>query len=391
MTRQLTAEVKDDLAERGYSRRQIGAIAAVFGLGAGAAAISGRPAWAKAAPSEPTDDDRPARVRIALNELWTGPTSQGQAAAAAIIASCNRYEPKDEHERFRATVAKVEGVPADHVSPWPGSSDPLSRTIVTYCSPARALVTADPTFELPWMTAQWLGAPVVKIPLTPDHRHDVRAMLKAHANPGVFYICSPNNPTGTLTPLEDVAWLAANKPDGSVLLVDEAYIHFAGEPSAARLVTKHKGVVVLRTFSKIFGMAGMRMGYMMTTPDRIETMQRYDGGMLSHALPLPSQACATASLTAFDQIAERRRLVDEARAMTFEHLKRRGLSFVPSRANMFMVDWKTRQPKAVQAAFRAQGVDIGRSWTAWPSMSRITVGSMADMKAFCAALDKVLA
>jgi histidinol-phosphate aminotransferase len=384
-TRQLSEEAQDDLLGRGYSRRQLLRIAAVFSSVSVAASV-GRPAWASGGVPDPAPE---AKIRIGANECWTGPLAPGQSAAAAIISSSNRYSPQDQRGDFIKAVMQVEGVPYDHVAPWPGSSDPLSRSVVTFCSPTKALVTADPTFELAGRTAEWLGAPVKRVPLKPDRSHDVKAMLAADPSPGLYYICTPNNPTGTLTPLADIEWLVANKPAGSVVLVDEAYTHFAGVPTASYMAADGKDVIVMRTFSKIFGMAGMRMGYVMTRPDIITKLMRYDGGMQSGALPMPSLACATASLTAASLIAARRKEMQEARAMTFEHLKKRKLDFIKSDANMFMVDWKTKPAKDVQAAFRTQSVEIGRFWPIWPTVSRVTVGSMADMEAFCSALDKV--
>jgi histidinol-phosphate aminotransferase len=385
VTPQLPEEATDDLLDRGYSRRQLLRIAAVFSSISVAANV-GRPAWASGGVPDPAPA---ANIRIGANECWTGPLAPGQAAAASIISSSNRYSPKDQRGDFIRAVMQVEGVPYDHVAPWPGSSDPLSRSVVTFCSPGKALVTADPTFELAGRTADWLGAPVKRVPLKPDHTHDVKAMLAADPSPGLYYICTPNNPTGTITPLADIEWLVANKPEGSVVLVDEAYTHFAGVPTASYMAAGGKDVIVMRTFSKIFGMAGMRIGYVMTRPDIITKLMRYDGGMQSGALPIPSLACATASLTAAHLIAARRREMQEARAMTFEHLKKRKLDFIGSDANMFMVDWKTRPAKEMQVAFRTQSVEIGRSWPIWPTVSRVTVGSMEDMAAFCAALDKV--
>jgi len=384
--RPILEDARDDLLTRGYSRRDLARIASVFGLGAIAAATSGRPAWASAGIPDPAPD---AKVRIGANECWTGPLAPGQAAAAAIIASGNRYSPKDERGDFIRAVMQVEGVPYDHVAPWPGSSDPLSRSVVTFCSPTRGLVTADPTFELAGRTAQWLKAPLKQVPLTADYRHDVKAMLAADPNAGLYYICSPNNPTGTITPIADIEWLVANKPAGSLVLVDEAYTHFANVPTASYMAAAGKDVIVMRTFSKIFGMAGMRMGYVMARPDILNKMMRYDGGMQSGALPLPSLTCATASLTAADLIAARREEMRQARGMTLAHLKKRGLTVLPTEANMFMVDWKSVQAKDMQKAFRGQSVEIGRSWPIWPTVSRVTVGSMDDMTAFCAALDKV--
>jgi histidinol-phosphate aminotransferase len=313
----------------------------------------------------------------------------GQAAAAAIISSSNRYAPQDQRGDFIKAVMQVEGVPYDHVAPWPGSSDPLSRSVITFCSSSRGLVTADPTFELAGRTGEWLGVPVKRVPLTSNYTHDVKAMLAADPNAGLYYVCSPNNPTGTVTPLADIEWLVANKPAGSVVLIDEAYTHFAGVPTASYMAAADKDVIVMRTFSKIFGMAGMRMGYIMARPDIVTKMMRYDGGMQSGALPLPSLACATASLTAADLIVARRKEMQEARGMALEHLKKRKLTVVRTEANMFMIDWKTRQAKDMQAAMRTQSVEIGRSWPIWPTVSRVTVGSMDDMKSFCDALDKV--
>ncbi|WP_068072473.1 aminotransferase class I/II-fold pyridoxal phosphate-dependent enzyme [Novosphingobium lentum] len=381
----LLPEAADDLLTRGYNRRDLARIATVFGVGA-LAATAGRPAWASGGVPDPAPT---AKTRIGANECWTGPLAPGQRAAAGMIAQSNRYSPHDERGDFIRAVMAVEGVPYDHVAPWPGSSDPLSRAVISFCSPAKGLVTADPTFELAGRTAEWVGAPVARVPLTPDFRHDVKAMLAANRDAGLYYICTPNNPTGTITPLEDIAWLVQNKPAGAKVLVDEAYTHFAGVPVASSFATKYPDVIVMRTFSKIFGMAGMRMGYIMANPETIKTMMRYDGGMQSGALPLPSLACATASLTAASLIAARRAQMEAARGFTLDHLKRKGLTVVPTQANMLMIDWKTKAAKDVQAAFRTQSVEIGRSWPIWPTVSRITVGSMADMQDFVLALDKV--
>ena len=381
----LNEETKDDLLVRGYSRRQLGRIAAVFSAGAAVASM-GRPAWASGGVPDPAPT---AKVRIGANECWTGPLAPGAAAAAAIIPWGNRYSPQDQRGDFIKAVMQVESVPYDHVAPWPGSSDPLSRSVVTFTSPTRGLVTADPTFELAGRTAEWLKVPVKRVPLTADYTHDVKAMLAADPNAGLYYICTPNNPTGTITPIADIEWLVANKPAGSIVLIDEAYTHFAGVPTASYMAAQDKDVVVMRTFSKIFGMAGMRMGYVMARPDLIAKMMRYDGGMQSGALPLPSLACATASLTAADLIAARRKEMQEARGMAIEHVKKRGLTVHPTNANMFMIDWKSVPAGKMQAAFRTQSVEIGRSWPIWPTVSRVTVGSMDEMMAFNDALDKV--
>lgn len=376
--------VREELLERGYSRRTLGKISAL---------LAGTVAASHAVPSFAQQSAKAVvgAVRIGSNECWTGPLPAGADAAMRIVGQGNRYEPTDEHAKLIAAVAQVEGIPEDRVLAWPGSSDPLNRTAVTFSSPTRGIVTADATYEQIWRTAAWLGTKVTKVKLTPDYRHDVKGMLAADPNAGLYYICSPNNPTGTLTPIEDIMWLADNKPKDAILLVDEAYIHFADAPNAAKLAGTRDDVIVMRTFSKLFGMAGMRLGLTLASPALHNKMMRYDGQQVTNMLPMTAVACGTASVVLGDQIKARRNQMIAAREETLDYLKRRNLGFVPgSHANMFMIDWKGRDPKTMMKALLAQNVQIGRGWEALPGMSRVTVGSAEDMQKFRLAVDKVL-
>ena len=147
----------------------------------------------------------------------------------------------------------------------------------------------------------------------------------------------------------------------------------------------------MRTFSKLFGMAGMRLGLTIAHPDMYAKMMRYDGGQVTYMLPMTAVACATASLPLAEKIAGRRAEMIAVREETLAHLGKLGLPYIPSRANMFMVDWGAgKDPKAMQAAFIKQGVQIGRSWDAYPTMSRVTVGSAEDMVKFRGALDTIV-
>lgn len=381
----LDREAREELQDRGYSRRQLGRIAMLLGAGAAVTQLS------SGAQAQQSAKALVGAVRIGSNECWTGPFPEGVHAASAIAAVGNRYEPDNEHAKLAAAVAQVEGITPECILAWPGSSDPLNRAVVTFCSPQKGLVTANPTYEQSWRTAQWLQIKPTRVALTPDYRHDVKAMLAADPNAGLYYICSPNNPTGTLTPIADIEWLLANKPKDSVVLVDEAYIHFAGTQSAAKLACTRNDVIVMRTFSKLFGMAGMRLGLTIAHPDLSKRMMRYDGGQVTNMLPMTAVACGTAVLPLAEKIAARRAEMIAVREETLAHVKKRGLKYIPSQANMFMVDWGTgKDPKAMQAAMVAQGVQIGRSWEAYPTMSRVTVGSADDMVKFRSALDTVL-
>jgi histidinol-phosphate aminotransferase len=390
----LSEDFAADLMSRGYSRRSLGRIFGLLAAGPAAASMAGA-AFAQTSATNPHANmgsaaapvANTAKVHIGANECWTGPLEPAAKAAAAAVATGNRYTGSQRTDFINAVVA-VEKVPAAYVIPWAGSSDPLARIVVTYCSPTRGLVIANPTFELAPSVARYIGAKVAEVPLTADYRHDVKAMLAADPNAGVYYICTPNNPTSTITPMADVEWLLANKPAGSIVLLDEAYTHFAGVPTGSYLAAQDKDIIVLRTFSKLFGMAGMRMALTMARPDLMAKTMRYDGQMASFALPNPSVVCGAVSLVQADLIAKRRAEMVRVRDDALALLDKRKISYIPPKANFFMVDWK-KPAKDVKAAFSAEGIEIGRSWPIWPNVSRITVGSAPEMDAFKAAVVKL--
>ncbi|MBV2148702.1 pyridoxal phosphate-dependent aminotransferase [Sphingobium sp. AS12] len=371
-----------DLLDRGYSRRQLAKATAL--LGAGAAAIRATSAVAQQA-AKPVAG----AVRIGANECWTGPFPVAAEAAFKLVTEGNRYEPDNEHQKLFDAVAAVEGVPADRIVAWPGSSDPLSRVAIAFASPTRGIVTADPTYEAIWRTGDWLGAKVTKVPLTKDYAHDVKAMLAADPNAGLYYVCSPNNPTGTVTPIADIQWLADNKPKDAILVVDEAYIHWTETGTAASMAATRDDVIVLRTFSKLFGMAGMRLGLTFGAPALMEKMMRYDGGQVTGMLPMTAVACGTVSVAQADLIKARRAEMNANRDKAIAFLTKKKIKVIPgSHANMFMIDWG-KPAKPMADALLAENVQIGRSWPIWPNVSRVSVGSAAEMDAFCAAVDKV--
>ncbi|MGO9519886.1 MAG: pyridoxal phosphate-dependent aminotransferase, partial [Candidatus Korobacteraceae bacterium] len=278
------------------------------------------------------------------------------------------------------------GVPEDHVRIFPGSTEPLHYTVMVFTSPKASYVAADTTFESGEHAAKNAGARVVNVPLTKTYAHDVRAMLAAAPDAGVFYICTPNNPTGTLTSLSDIEYLVENKPKSSIVLVDEAYIHFSDAPSAIDLVKAGKDVIVLRTFSKIYGMAGLRCGFAIARPDLVQKLQNYGGG---NPMPVTAVAAASASLKESKLVAERKRINTEVRAATFEWLDRNGYSYIPSVSNCFMLD-AGRPTKEVIAAMAQQKVIIGRAWPSMPTYTRITIGTREEMEKFQAAFQNVM-
>jgi len=325
-------------------------------------------------------------VMIDSNENPLGPSQAARDAMAGIIPLGGRYSDNLTDDLVN-TFAQMEGLNPDYVRATVGSTPPLSLSVLAFTSPQKSYVTADPGFETGMMMAGVSGARVVKIPLTKTYAHDVKAMLAAGPDAGVFYICNPNNPTGTLTSHADIEYLVANKPKGSIVLVDEAYIHLSADAqSALDLVKAGDDVIVLRTFSKVFGMAGIRCGFLIARPELADkVMER--GGM--NFMPVTAVVAATASLKDPQLVPERRRINASVRQQTFEWLDRNGYSYIPSESNCFMLDTK-RSGKEVREAVAKENVLIGRVWPVMPTYVRITVGTQPEMEKFQAAFQKVM-
>jgi histidinol-phosphate/aromatic aminotransferase/cobyric acid decarboxylase-like protein len=212
-------------------------------------------------------------------------------------------------------------------------------------------------------------------------------MARADPDAGVIYICNPNNPTGSVTRKEDVDHVVANKPKGCVVLIDEAYIHFApSATSAVEHVAAGKDVIVLRSFSKIYGMAGLRAGAALARPDVLEKLRGY-GGL--GFLPLSGTVGATASLKEKKLVSERRQIVADVREDLAAWLDKRGIAFIPSEANMIMIDCK-RPGAEVATAMLRHKIAIGRSWPSLPTHVRVTIGTREEMAQFKAAFAKVM-
>src|SRR5439155_23117105 len=150
----------------------------------------------------------------------------------AIVPEGGRYL-FNQSRAFVEAMSACEGLQEEYVLAAAGSSDPLHRTVMAFTSPSRPLVIAEPGYEAPDRAAKHMGAKVITVPLRKDYAHDVRAMARADANAGLIYVCNPNNPTGTVTRRDDIEYLVAHKPAGCVVLIDEAYFHFAETATAS--------------------------------------------------------------------------------------------------------------------------------------------------------------
>ena len=378
----LSPESRRDLIRRGFSRRDFGRVAALLTAGA-AFPFYNESALAQglsALPNLPPD-----AVRINANENPMGPCPEAIEAICKIVPQGGRYL-YNETFAFVAQMAEVDGVPRDHVMPFAGSSDPLHRAVLAFTGPGKSYVVADPGYEAGTRAAHFIGAKTVSVPLRKDYAHDVSAMAQADPDAGLIYVCNPNNPTGSITPKEDIDYLVANKPKDSIVLLDEAYIHLSktAQP-ASKLVADGKDVIILRTFSKLFGMAGLRAGAALGRPDLLAKLREYGAG----ALPVTGMIGAIASLKVKGLVEQRRNAIAEIREQTAGWLVKKGFTVLPSEANMLMVDVQKPGREVFQAMLKEKVV-IGRSWPSMPKHVRITIGTSDEMAKFRAAFERVM-
>jgi histidinol-phosphate aminotransferase len=327
-------------------------------------------------------------IHIDANENPLGPSDAARQAIADVIPQGGRYL-RESREDLAGIFARMEGLDPAYVLPFAGSSEPLHFSVLAFADKNKPVVIADPGYEAPIRAAQAIGAPVIKVPLADPGgcaAHDIKAMVGAASTPGVIYICNPNNPTGTLTSRADLEYAVANAPKGAILLIDEAYIHFSDAAPSLDFVRDGKDVIVLRTFSKIYGMAGIRMGFAIGRPELLRRYATFNGQL---ALPVTAVAAARASLLDNDLVPARKKILTGIRSDTLAWLKSSGYVFTPSVSNCFMLDVR-RPGQEVIAAMAAKNIYIGRPWPAWPTHVRITVGTADEMMAFRSAFQQVM-
>jgi histidinol-phosphate aminotransferase len=379
----LGSDALDDLIHRGFTRRGLLRVAALVGAGA-TFPITSEHALAQLSDLGRVPADA---VKINANEFPEGPSARALAALVEVARRGNRYQYPETNDLVD-TAARLENLAPEHFAVYPGSSLALHHAVIAFTSPERALVTAEPGYEAAARAAEVIGAKVVRVPLRADGSHDLPAMLAAAATQptGLFYVCNPNNPTGTVTPRADVDALLATKPRDAVVLLDEAYIHFCDEPRGTDLVLAGRDVVVLRTFSKIYGMAGLRAGFAIARRDLLERMTRFHTG----AMPATAMAAAHAMLGEPDLVAARKRRNAERRADLMRFFDAHGFAYTRSVSNKLMVDTRLPTQQVIDGLVRRK-VYVGRPWPVWPTHVRVSLGSADDMRRFKAAFLAVTA
>jgi histidinol-phosphate aminotransferase len=359
-------------------------------LGAGAAATVVRPAISLA--THPVTKSTPGVVRLSSNENPFGPSPKALKAMSDAFSLACRY-PDEHADLLLDALAKINGVNRDQILLGDGSGEILKLSAVAFTGPPDSrhgrgkLVVADPTFEAILNHATVSGAEIVKVPLTFDFSHDLAKML-AVAEQGLVYICNPNNPTASITPKNEVREHIAKAPRQTMVLVDEAYHHYVDSPeyeSVIPLIKDHPNLIVARTFSKIYGMAGLRCGYCVAQRETIERMRPHQTWDSVNVMALTA---ATASLGDHNQVANGRQLNTQTRAFVAGELDAMGYKSIPSQANFVMVDLKRPVVPLIQA-MKQRNVHVGRLFPALPNHMRVTIGKRTEMNAFLTAFRQI--
>jgi histidinol-phosphate aminotransferase len=363
-------------------------------LGVGAAAAVARPALSLARSPSPSPAVTRV-VRLSSNENPYGPSPKALKAVTDGFDFACRY-PDDHADLLVEAIATADGVSTNQVLLGAGSGEILRVCATAFTgaqtngeSAGGTLVVADPTFEAIVGHAQRRGAEVVKVPLTGSYAHDLAPMAAA-AKRGLIYVCNPNNPTASLTPKTQLREFITSAPRDTMILVDEAYHHYVESPdyeSVIPLIEDHPNLIVARTFSKIYGMAGMRCGYAIAQPEVIERMRPH---ALNDAVNITALIAAAASLDDPGQVTNGRRLNNEARALLLKDLGGMGYEHIPSHGNFVMIDLKRPVTPLIQA-MRQRNVMVGRLFPALPNHMRITIGKKAEMQRFLTAFREVTA
>lgn len=368
-------------------------------LGAGAAAAVVRPAlsFAEAATGAfPPATAASEMVRLSANENPYGPSPKALRAMSAAYDRACRY-PDESADALAGSLARLHGVGREQILLGDGSSEILKLCADEFSGPlpkekgktaGGRLVLADPTFEAILYHATMNHAAIEKVPLTASYGHDLPKMMAA-AEKGLIYVCNPNNPTASTTPKKELRDFIEHAPNDSIILVDEAYYHYADSPdyeSVIPLVKDHVNLIVTRTFSKIYGMAGLRCGYAVAQGNTIERLRERQSWDSSNVMAL---VAAAASLEDPEQVAKNRRLNNETRAFTTNQLAKIGYPSIASQANFIMFDAK-RPVVPLIASLKQKKVQVGRLFRALPNHLRLTIGTRAEMETFLKAFQEVI-
>lgn len=332
----------------------------------------------------------PGVAKLNENENPVGPSPAAKRAIEESASYGSRYIGKN-FARLKAMIAERHGLTTDHVSLSAGSSGVLTQLTVAASRDGHILIP-----ELFWDTtckaAERQGATLVRVPMTPDLQIDIDAMLtRINDETGLVQVTNPNNPTGLLLKPARLRQFCISASQKTIVLVDEAYNEITEDPdgnSMVDLVRDGHSVAISRTFSKIYGLAGMRIGYMISTPEIIEKQEQYD--IANYVM---NQAGISAALACYEDenfVQRSRQEILEARLIVEDGLKANGLDYIPSHTNFIFVNLGTLNAEKFRVAMKERGVLISGIYRDYTHNSRVSMGELSDVAKYVENLPKVL-
>ncbi len=329
---------------------------------------------------------RAGMVILSSNENPYGPLPHALDAMRAALPVGNRYAFRQTGELVDK-LAAYNKVATNRVVVGNGSTEILKMAVAGYTGPGKKLIYGAPTFEAAAGYAQGCGAELVPVALTKSFAHDLDAMLAAtKTGSGLIYICNPNNPTASITPFNDLKEFVRRVPGTYAVLMDEAYHHFAvGFPGYDTFMGQDK-VIVARTFSKVYGMAGVRLGYAVSSPDMLKPMLPHQLDTNINAMAAAAGAASLDDDTAMNETAKR--MVAD-REEFLKQAKTRNLTVVPTLANFAMLR-SGRPARQLGSAFSEKGILVGRPFPAMDDHLRVSFGTPTEMQKFWVAWDEIM-
>ena len=344
--------------------------------------LSGFASHPSAEPIPEKKEDGP--INISSNENPYGPSPAARKAMADAIGLSNRYQ-WETIRKLMAAIGAKNNLTNDNVLVGAGSSEILDFCVQYAATEKGSFVVANPTFDRWSGSAEKQGLKKIAVPLTKDKHHDLNAMLKAiQPDTRMVYICNPNNPTATICDHNAIVSFVEEATKKTLVVVDEAYLSYTTEPSLCNLVASNKNLVVVKTFSKVYGLAGSRVGYALAHTETIERMGQLRAGA-NIGVSAVTMAGALASLDDNEFVSSTFSLNEKARNFTITELERLHISCIPSHTNFIYFSLVNYKPDFFERlkTHNIMGTGIFEEEGKW---SRITVGTMGEMEKFIAAI-----
>jgi histidinol-phosphate aminotransferase len=329
------------------------------------------------------------KARLLANENPFGPSAKAKKAIQDAIEKSYQY-PFFDLPLLYNKIADYEGVKPANILMDAGSTPLLLAAAMYYTKGGKTVITGDPSYDDLPGRAEALDGKWVKVPLTADYKLDLDAMeAKVDDNTGLVYICNPNNPTATIVDTAKLKAFCERVSKKTTVFVDEAYIDYLPDPQASTMISAVKAgnnVIVARTFSKLYGFAGMRLGYIISQPDTIAIFKKYT--TQSWSISAPTLAAAIAAYRETDFLNDTLKKTNESKEYLYSVLKKEGYEYIPSSANFVMFPLKMDGQKFVGEMMK-RGVGIrnwkfnGKDWC------RVSIGRMDEMEAFAEAFKQI--